>query len=148
MKGVEEVECTAVVVILKFIRNLVACSMNHYPGVSHRTFGFGTLSNDLRHDFDTLTPPFNQIEQTKNIRIEKKQMFSLNVSRKSSRTTLECFIFERVRLRSPGHRTKWNSLQKNTSGTKSSSWSSVETPKAIWSFVSFLQWSLYVTALY
>ena len=125
MKGVEEFECTAVVVILAFIRNLVACSMNHYPGESHRTFGFWTLSNDRRHEFDTdefdtLTPPFNQIEQTKNIRIEKKQMFSLNVSRKSSRTTLECFIFERVRLRSPGHRTKWKSLQKNTSGTKSS----------------------------
>ena len=98
MKGVEEFECTAVVVILKFIRNLVACSMNHYPGVSHRTFGFGTLSNDLRHDFDTLTPPFNQIEQTKNIRIEKNQMFSLNVSRKTSGTRLECFIFQRVRL--------------------------------------------------
>ena len=47
-----------------------------------------------------------------------------------------------------GHRTKWNSLQKNTSGTKSSSWSSVETPKAIWKFVSFLLWNLYVTALY
>ena len=120
MKGVEEFECTAVVVILEFIRNLVACSMNHYPGESHRTFGFRTLSNDRRHEFDTLTPPFNQIEQTKNIRIEKNQMFSLNVSRKSSRTTLECFIFERVRLRSPGHRTKWNSSQKNTSGTKSS----------------------------
>ena len=46
-----------------------------------------------------------------------------------------------------GHWRKWNSLQKNTSGTKSSSWSSVETSKAIWSFVSFLQWNLYVTAL-
>ena len=80
MKGVEEFECTTVVVILKFIRNLVACSMDHYPGVSHRTFGFRTLSNDRRHEFDTLTPSFNQIEQTKNIRIEKNQMFSLNVS--------------------------------------------------------------------
>ena len=98
MKGVEEFECIAVAVILKFIRNLVACSMNHYPGVSHRTFGFRTLSNDLRHEFDTLTPPLNQIEQTKNIRIEKNQMFSLNVSRKTSGTRLECFIFERVRL--------------------------------------------------
>ena len=84
--------------ILKFIRSLVACSMNHYPGVSHRTFGFRTLSNDRRHEFDTLKPPFNQIEQTKNIRIEKNQMFSLNVSRKTSGTRLECFIFERVRL--------------------------------------------------
>ena len=65
--GVEEFECTAVVVILKFIRNLVACSMNHYPGVSHRTFGFRTLSNDMRHEFDTLTPPFNQIEQKQKI---------------------------------------------------------------------------------
>ena len=99
MKGVEEFECTTVVVILKFyIRNLVACSMNHYPGVSHRTFGFRTLSNDTRHFFDTLTRPFNQIEQTKNIRIEKNQMFSLNVSRKTSGTRLECFIFQRVRL--------------------------------------------------
>ena len=100
MKGVEEFECIAVAVILKFIRNLVAFSMNHYPGVSHRTFGFRTLSNDTRHFFDTLTRPFNQIEQTKNIRIEKNQMFSLNVSRKTSGTRLECFIFERVRLSS------------------------------------------------
>ena len=100
MKGVEEFECTAVVVILAFIRNLVACSMNHYPGESHRTFGFRTLSNDRGHEFDTLKPPFNQIEQTKNIRIEKNQMFSLNVSRKTSGTRLECFIFERVRLSS------------------------------------------------
>ena len=98
MKGVEEFECTAVVVILAFIRNLVACSMNHYPGESHRTFGFRILSNDRRHEFDTLKPPFNQIEQTKNIRIEKNQMFSLNVSRKTSGTRLECFIFQRVRL--------------------------------------------------
>lgn len=99
MNGVEEFERTAVVVILEFIRNLVACSMNHYPGVSHRTFGFRTLSNDMRHEFDTLTPSLNQIELTKNIRIEKKnQMFSLNVSRKTSGTRLECFIFERVRL--------------------------------------------------
>ena len=81
-----------------YIRNLVACSMNHYPGVSHRTFGFRTLSNDTRHFFDTLTRPFNQIEQTKNIRIEKNQMFSLNVSRKTSGTRLQCFIFQRVRL--------------------------------------------------
>ena len=44
------------------------------------------------------TRPLNQIEQTKNIRIEKNQMFSLNVSRKPSGTRLECFIFERVRL--------------------------------------------------
>ena len=97
MKGIEELECTTVVVILEFIRNLVACSMNHYPGVSHRTFGFRILSNE-RHEFDTLTPPLNQIEQTKSIRIEKNHMFSLNVSRKTSGTGLECFIFERVRL--------------------------------------------------
>ena len=44
------------------------------------------------------TRPLNQIELTKNIRIEKNQMFSLNVSRKTSGTRLECFIFERVRL--------------------------------------------------
>ena len=44
------------------------------------------------------TRPLNQIEQTKNIRIEKNQMFSLNVSRKTSGTRLECFIFQRVRL--------------------------------------------------
>ena len=44
------------------------------------------------------TRPLNQIEQTKNIRIEKNQMFSLNVSRKTSGTRLECIIFERVRL--------------------------------------------------
>ena len=85
--------------ILKFIRNLVACSMKHYPGRSHRTFGFRTLSNE-RHEFDTLTPPLNQIEQTKNIRIEKNEMFSLTVSRKTSGNRLECFIFQRVRLSS------------------------------------------------
>ena len=88
MKGIEELECTTVVVILKFIRNLIACSMNHYPGVSHRTFGFRILSNE-RHEFDTLTPPLNQIEQTENIRIEKNRTFSLNVSRKTSGTGLE-----------------------------------------------------------
>ena len=44
------------------------------------------------------TRPLNQIEQTKNIRIEKNQMFSLNVLRKTSGTSLESFIFERVRL--------------------------------------------------
>ena len=38
--------------ILKFIRNLVVCS-NHYPGVSHRTFGFRTLPNE-KHEFDTV----------------------------------------------------------------------------------------------
>ena len=97
MKGVEEFECTAVVVILAFIRNLVA-QYEHSPGVSHRTFGFRTLSNDMRHEFDTVTPSLNQIELTKNIRIEKNQIFSLNVSRRTSGTRLECFIFERVRL--------------------------------------------------
>ena len=75
MKGVEEFECVAVAVILKFIRNLVACSMNHYPGVSHRTFGFRILSNE-RHEFDRLKPPLNQIELKKNIRTEKIKMFS------------------------------------------------------------------------
>ena len=54
----------------------------------------------MRHEFDTLTPLLNQIELTKNIRIEKKQIFSLNVSRKTYGTRLECFIFERVRLSS------------------------------------------------
>ena len=44
------------------------------------------------------TRPLNQIKQTKNIRIEKNQTFSLNVSRKNSGTRVECFIFERVRL--------------------------------------------------
>ena len=39
--------------ILKFIRNLVACSINHYPGVSHRKFGFQTNLNE-RHEFDTV----------------------------------------------------------------------------------------------
>ena len=132
MKGVEEFECVAVAVILKFIRNLVACSMNHYPGVWHRTFGFRTLSNE-RHEFDTLTPPLNQIEQTKNIRIEKNHMFSLNVSRKTSGTGLECFIFERVRL----------SLVIERSGTlyrKTRVEQNRPVDQAlIWSFVSFLQ---------
>ena len=92
MKGVEEFERTAVVVILEFIRNLVACSMNHYPGVSHRTFGFRTLSNDMRHEFDTLTPSLNQIELTKNIRIDKK---------KKSNVQSECFkknVRDQVRM--------------------------------------------------
>ena len=94
-----------------FIRNLVACSI-----------------------YEPLPVTVNHIERS---------VFEL------SRTTGDmssCFIFERVlaceqallfgqakrdpfyspkqakrvRLRSPGHRTKWNSLQKNTSGTKSS----------------------------
>ena len=44
--------------------------MNHYPGVSHRKFGFRTLSNQ-RHEFDTAV---NKIEQTKTIGIEEKRM--------------------------------------------------------------------------
>ena len=77
-------------------------------------------------------------------------------NRKKSNVQSECFkknVWDQVRMFyfptssiEFGHRTKWNSLQKNTSGTKSSSWSSVETPKAIWKFVSFLQWNLYVMA--
>ena len=59
---------------------------------------------------------------------------------KKSNVQSECFkknLWDQVRMfyfRTSsiefGHRTKWNSLQKNTSGTKSSSWSSVETSKA------------------
>ena len=39
--------------ILKFIRSFVACSINHYRGVPHRTFGFRTLSNE-RLEFHTV----------------------------------------------------------------------------------------------
>ena len=55
---------------------------------------------------------------------------------KKSHVQSECFkknLWDRVRMfyfRTSsiefGHRTKWNSLQKNTSGTKSTSWSSVD----------------------
>ena len=132
--------------ILKFIRSLVACSMNHYPGVSHRTFGFRTLSNDRRHEFDTRTRPLNQIEQTKKYSNWKKSNVQSKCFKKNLWDQVRMFYFRTSSIEF-GHRTKWNSLQKNTSGTKSSSWSSVETSKVIWSFVSFLQWNLYVTAL-
>ena len=68
------------------------------PGCITSNVRFSNILSNERHEFDTLTPPLNQIEQTKNIRIEKNHMFSLNVSRKTSGTGLECFIFERVRL--------------------------------------------------
>ena len=82
--------------ILKFTRNLVACSMNHYPGVSHRTFGFRTLSNQ-RHGFDT----------TVNAAIEP------NRTNKNYRNWRKANAFWTSSI-GLGHRTKWNSLQKKT----------------------------------
>ena len=70
---------------------------------------------------------------------------------KKSHVQSECFkknLWDRVRMfyfRTSsiefGHRTKWNSLQKNTSGTKSTSWSSVDLK-----FCFFPTVELYVTA--
>ena len=82
--------------ILKFTRNLVACSMNHYPGVSHRTFGFRTLWNQ-RHEFDTAVNAAIEPNRTnKNYRNWRKA---------------NAFWTSSIGL---GHRTKWNSLQKKT----------------------------------
>ena len=64
--------------------------------------------------------PLNQMELTKNIRIDKNRMLYIRTS------SIEF-----------GHLTKWNCLHKLTNGTKSFNWSSVETAKAIWSFSSF-----------
>ena len=83
--------------ILKFIRSLVARSMNITP-VYHIESSVFELSRKKDMSSIQFTRPLNQIEQTKNIRIEKNQMFSLNVSRKISGTRLECFTFQRVRL--------------------------------------------------
>ena len=123
MKGVEQLECTTVArwSMLKFIRNLVACSVIHYPGVSHRTFLFQlSRTKDMRSI--RFTRPLNQIEQTKNIRIEKNRMLYIRMS------SIEF-----------GHRTLGSGTlyKKNTNGTKSFNWSSFETAKAIWSFGSF-----------
>ena len=92
------------------------------------------------------TRPLNQIEQTKKYSNWKKSNVQFQCFKKNLWDQVRMFSFRTSSIEF-GHRTKWNSLQKNTSGTKSSSWSSVETAKAIWSFVSFLQWNLYVTAL-
>ena len=82
MKGIEELECTTVArwSILKFIRNIVACSIIHYPGVSHRTFGFPALSNE-RHEVDTVHAAIEP-----NIESNKQKIFELK--------KIECFIFE------------------------------------------------------
>ena len=72
--------------------------------------------------FTVFKRPLNQIEQIKNIPKFWKKNWMLYF-RKSS---IEF-----------GHQTEWSSLQKNKNGTKSSR-SSVETAKAIWSFVSFI----------
>ena len=101
-----------------FIRNLVACSIyeplpvtvNH---IERSVFELSRTTGDM-------SSIHSRRHSTKS---NKQKIFELKKIKCSVwmfRTTLECFIFERVRLRSPGHRTKWNSLQKNTSGTKSS----------------------------
>ena len=132
--------------ILKFIRSLVARSMNHYPGVPHRKFGFRTLSKE-RHEFHTVQAAIEPNRANKKYSNWKKSNVQSECFKKNLWDQVRMFYFRTSSIEF-GHRTKWNSLQKNTSGTKSSSWSSVETPKAIWKFVSFLQWNLYVTALY
>ena len=81
--------------ILKFIRSLVACSMTRVYHIERSVFELSRTKDMSSIQF---TRPLNQIKQTKNIRIEKNQTFSLNVSRKNSGTRVECFIFERVRL--------------------------------------------------
>ena len=131
--------------ILKFIRSFVACSINHYPGVPHRTFGFRTLSNE-RLEFHTVHAAIEPNRTNKKYSNWKKSNVQSECFKKNLWDQVRMFYFPTSSI-AFGHRTKWNSLQKNTSGTKSSSWSSVETAKAIWSFVSFLQWNLYVTAL-
>ena len=86
--------------ILKFTRNLVACSMNHYPGVSHRTFGFRTLSNQ-RHEFDAaVNAAIEQNRTNKNYWNWRKA---------------NAFWTSSIGL---GHRTKWNSLQKKHEWSK------------------------------
>ena len=146
MKGIEELECTAVVLILKFIRSLVAYPMSHYPDVSHRTFGFRTLSNE-RHVIQ-FTRPLNQIELTKIIRIEKNQLFSLNVSRKASGTRLECFIFERVRLSSVIERSGTLLYRKTRVEQNRPVDPALKQPRRFEVLFPSLQSNLYVTALY
>ena len=116
----EELECTTVVVmILKFIRNLDACSMNHYPGVLHRTFGFRTLSNDMRHEFDTVHAAIEPNRTNKKYSNRKKSNVQSECFKKNLWDQGRMFYF-RTSSMELGHHTKWNSLQKNTNGTKSS----------------------------
>ena len=129
--------------ILKFIRSLVARSMNHYPGVPHRTFGFRTVSKE-RHEFHTVHAAIEPNRANKKYSNWKKSNVQSECFKKNLWDQVRMFYFPTSSIEF-GHRTKWNSLQKNTSGTKSSSWSSVETGKAIWSFVSFLLLNLYVS---
>ena len=129
MRGIEELERTTVVLddleLLGTLSHIVL--MNHYPsypGVWHRTFGFRTLSNE-RHEFDTVHGLQAAIEPN---RTNKKYS-----NWKKKLNAIFSKEFDWVRS-SNGAR---SSLQKNTNGTKSSR-SSVETAKAIWSFVSFI----------
>ena len=128
MRGIEELERTTVglddLELFGTLSHIVL--MNHYPsypGVWHRTFGFRTLSNE-RHEFDTVHGLQAAIEP--NRRNKKYSNWKKNWMLYFRKSSIEF-----------GHQTEWSSLQKNTNGTKSSR-SSVETAKAIWSFVSFI----------
>ena len=98
MKGVEELECTTVATWSWNLLGALWHVLWTITWVYHIERSVFELSRKKDMISIQFTRPLNQIEQTKNIRIEKNQMFSLNVSRKTSGTRLECFIFERVRL--------------------------------------------------
>ena len=147
MKGIEELECTTVA---RWSWHLLGALWHVlwtiHPGVSHRTFGFRTLSKE-RHEFHTVHAAIEPNRTNKKYSNWKKSNVQSECFKKNLWDQVRMFYFPTSSIEF-GHRTKWSSLQKNTSGTKSSSWSSVETSKAIWSFVSFLQSNLCIRALY
>ena len=147
MKGIEELECTTVA---RWSWNLLGALWHvlwTITPVHHIERSAFELSRTKDMSSIQFTRPLNQIEQKKKYSNWKTSNVQSECFKKNNWDQVRMFYFRTSSIEF-GHRTKWSSLQKNTSGTKSSSWSSVETSKAIWSFVSFLQWNVYVTALY
>ena len=121
MKDIEELECTTVV---RWCWNLLG-TLSYVLTITlayHIEGLVFELSRTKAMSSIQFTRPLNQIrELTKNTHVENNRMPYFRPS------SIEF-----------GHWTKCNSLQKNTNGTKSFNWSSDETAKAIWSFVSFI----------
>ena len=100
--------------ILKFIRSLVACSMNHYPGVSHRTFGFRTLSNE-RLEFHTVHTAIEPNRTNKKYSNWKKSNVQFECFKKNLWDQVRMYYFRTSSIEF-GHRTKlqkkheWNKI--------------------------------------
>ena len=120
MKGIEELECTTVARWSWNFLEALSYVLSTITRVYHIERSVFELSRTKDMSSIQFTRPLNQIELTKNIRVEKNRMLYF----RPSSTEL-------------GHRTKWNCLQKITNGTKSFNGSSAETVEAIWRFGFF-----------